>query len=93
MTQKKKKEVAESPNSRDISGFGDSVVKLTDKETGEVIAFIGVQQGEERVHIPKPITPDQLEAVSELVQRKKFTKHISNERFDKAQAFADRKFS
>ena len=89
-----KKEVTKTPTGRnDLSGFGDAVVKLTDKETGEVVAYIGVQQGEERVHIPKPLTPDQLEAVSELVQRKKFTKHISNERYDKAQAFADRKFS
>jgi hypothetical protein len=89
----KKKEVSESPASRDLSGFGEAVVKLTDKETGQVVAFIGMQQGEEKVHIPNPLTPDQLEAVHDLVQRKKFNKHISNERFDKAQAFADRKFS
>ena len=89
-----KKQVTETQTGRnDLSGFGDSVVKLTDKDTGEVVAFIGMQQGEEMVYIPKPITAEQLEAVSELVQRKKFNKHISNERFDKAQAFADRKFS
>jgi hypothetical protein len=89
-----KKEVTETPTAspKPERSFRP-VVKLTDKETGEVVAYIGVQQGEERVHIPKPLTPDQLEAVSELVQRKKFTKHISNERYDKAQAFADRKFS
>jgi hypothetical protein len=86
--------VTEAPTGRqDLSGFGENVVKLNDPDTGETIAFVGVQQGEERIHFPKPITADQVEAVSELLQRKKFTKHISNERFDKAQAYADRKFS
>lgn len=88
-----KKQVTESPSGRnDVGGFGDAVVKLTDKETGEVVAFVGMQAGEEKVHFAKAITPDQVEAVSELLQRRKFTKHISKERFDKAQAYADRKF-
>lgn len=89
-----KKEVTESQTGRsDMGGFGDAVVKLTDHETGEVVAYIGMQEGEQKVHFAKAVTPDQVIAVSELLERKKFGKHISNERFDKAQAFADRKFS
>ena len=88
----KKTEVSETPASRNqISGFGDSVVKLSDRNTGEIICYVGVQEGEEKVFF-KPVTPDQLEAVHELLHKKKFNKHISNERFDKAQEFADRKF-
>jgi hypothetical protein len=86
--------VTETPTSRnDISGFGDNVVKLTDKESGEILAYIGLINGEEKIHFTKPITPDQVEAVSELLQKKKFTKHISQERYEKAQDFANRKFS
>lgn len=78
------KRVTESPTGKqDLSGFGDSVVKLSDPETGEVVAFIGVQQGEQRVHFPKPISVDLVEAVNDLLQRNKFHKHISKERYDK----------
>lgn len=88
-----KKTVTETPVGRnDLSGFGDNVVKLTDQTTGEVVAYIGIQQGQELIHFPKPITPEQVDAVNELVQKKKFNKYISNERFDKAQEFADRKY-
>jgi len=89
-----KKAVTETPTTRnDLSGFGDNVVKLTDPHTSEVLAYIGRLEGEEKVHFSKPVSFDQLEAVFELMQKKKFTKHISKERFDKAQEFADRKFS
>ena len=88
-----KKELKESDENRNnLSGFGDNVVKLTDKETGETVAYIGKQDGEERIHFAKTVTPDQLEAVHELVQKKKFNKHILKDRFDKAQAFADKRF-
>lgn len=88
-----KKAVNVTQTSRnDISGLGDNVVKLTDQSSGEILAYIGRQEGEEKVHFAKPVTFDQLESVYELMQKKKFTKHISNERFDKAQEFANRKF-
>lgn len=89
-----KKAVTETPTTRnDLSGFGDNVVKLTDSQTSEVLAYIGRLNGEEKVHFSRPVNADQLEAVFELLQKKKFNKHISNERFDKAQEFADRKFT
>jgi len=76
----------------DISGFGDNVVKLTDPQTGQVLAYIGKLEGEDKVHFTLPVSLDQLEAVYELMQKKKFTKHIFKERFVEAQEFANRKF-
>jgi len=88
------KEVIETPTARnDFLGFGDNVVKLIDPQTSELLAYIGRLKGEEKVYFSNPITFEQLEAVYELIQKKKFNKHVSNERFDKAQEFADRKFS
>ena len=92
-TTRKKKAVAETPtNQNDLTGFGENVVKLTDSMSGQILAYVGKQGGEEKVHFAKPITVDQLEAVHELLQKKKFNKHISNERFDRAQEYANRKF-
>lgn len=76
-----------------MAGFGPNVIKLTDKSTQAIVAYIGVVEGKEKIHLPSPISTDQFEAVAELIQKKKFTKHLSNENFQKAQAFADRKFS
>ena len=80
------------PSNNEIIGFGDKVVKITDQETGEVVAYFGIQDEKEKVYFSKPISIEGLEAVHELLQKKKFNKHIANERFDKAQNFANRKF-
>ena len=90
-TTRKKKVVAETPTNH-LTGFGENVVKLTDSTSGEILAYVGKQNGEEKVHFAKPITVDQLEDVYELLQKKKFNKHISKERFNRAQEYADRKF-
>ena len=88
-----KKELKETDDGRNnLSGFGDNVVKLTDQESGEVVAYIGKQEGVEKIHFAKAVTPEQLEAVHELVQKKKFNKHILKDRFEKAQAYADKRF-
>ena len=86
------KKVNEIPSNNEIAGFGDKVVKITDQETGEVVAYFGIQNEKEKVYFSKPISIEGLEAVNELLQKKKFNKHIANERFDKAQNFANRKF-
>jgi hypothetical protein len=86
------KKVNEIPSNNEIIGFGDKVVKITDQETGEVVAYFGIQDEKEKVYFSKPISIEGLEAVHELLQKKKFNKHIANERFDKAQNFANRKF-
>lgn len=88
-----KKEVTESPaSSNDLSGFGESFVKLTDKDTGQIVCYVGIHKGTEKVFFDRLVEPEQVEAVVELLQKKKFNKHIGKEQFDKAQEFANRKF-
>jgi hypothetical protein len=83
------KKIVES-NSLTLAGFGENVVQLTDKDLQEVIAYVGVLQGEEKLFLPRPVSLDQLEAVTEFFQKKKFAKHLSNENYQKAQDFADK---
>jgi hypothetical protein len=65
-----KKAVTETPtNCNDLSGFGENVVKLTDSQTSEVLAYIGRLNGEEKVHFSRPVNVNQLEAVFELMQK------------------------
>ena len=92
VTVSPKKEVTASSNSKDVSGFGENVVKLTDKESGETVCFLGKIAGNEQVFFGKAVSPDQVEAVAEFLQRKKIHKHIENNHFDKAQDYANRKF-
>lgn len=83
-------EVANCQNN-DIAGFGNNVVKLVDQTNGSIVAYIGLQNGEEKIYFPRTLTLERLEVVYELIQKKKFNKYILNEQFDKAQEFADRK--
>lgn len=93
-TSKKKPEVTETETQRgDISGLGESVVKLYDKSNSETLCYIGFQEGERKIFFPKAVVPEQVEAVVEFLNKKKFNRHISNSAFDKAQEFADRKFN
>lgn len=89
---KKKTEIHETPNSRDLAGFGASVVKLTDKESGELVCFLGKSNGEEKVFFGKAVSFEQIEAVADFIQRKKFQKLVGKDEFDKAQIYADKKF-
>lgn len=88
----KKTEVHETPNAHDLEGFGENVVKLTDKDSGEVVCFLGKSDGKEKVFFGRAVSPDQVEAVAELLQRKKLHKYIGKDEFEKAQQYANRKF-
>lgn len=87
-------QIAESQENQQtgISGFGTSVIKLTDRKTGEAIAFIGKLNNEDKIHFPRSLSFDQAEAVLDFISKKKFNRYMSKENFDKAQKFADRKF-
>lgn len=76
----------------DICGFGETVVKLLDHDTGETIAFIGKIQNEERIHLSKTISFEQFQAISDVIAKKKLNKYLEQEDFEKAQNFVDRKF-
>lgn len=88
----KKSEIQETPNTRDLAGFGENVVKLTDKDSGELVCFLGKSNGEEKIFFGKAVSPGQVEAVAEFIQRKKFQKFVGKDDFSKAQEYADRKF-
>jgi len=78
--------------SRELAGFGENVVKLTDKSSGEIVCFLGKSGEEEKVFFGKAVSPEQVDAVSEFLQRKKLQKYIGKGDFEKAQVYADRKF-
>lgn len=84
-------QVQESPT-RDLAGFGENIIKLTDKMTGETLCYIGRIQGEEKIHFSRAISLKQLESVTELLQKKKMQKFLDREKYEKAQSYADRKF-
>ena len=93
-----KKSVQESPAAKtEINGFGDNVVKITDSETGRVVCFIGKQKGlheeseEELLHFPSPVPVALVEAVSELMDKRKMRKALDKGDYEKAQRFADKK--
>lgn len=92
-----KKSVQEIPAGKsEINGFGDNVVKITDSETGRVVCFIGKQKGlneseEELLHFPSPVPVALVEAVSELMDKRKMKKALDKGDYEKAQRFADKK--
>lgn len=88
----KKKISVAGIKTNDICGFGESVVKLLDHDTGETIAYIGKIHNEERIHLSKTISFDQFQAISEVISKKKLNKYLEEEDFEKAQNFVDRKF-
>lgn len=89
---KKKELTEERANPLSISGFGDNVVKIKD-EHGQDLCFIGRINGEDMVHFGKPVSPEAVVAVAELLERKKLRKAINKEDYEKAQRIADKKFS
>lgn len=76
-----------------VAGFGINTIKLTDKLSGETVAYIGKLNNEDRIHFTKSLSIEQALAVLELISKKKFNRYMSTERFQKAQEFANRKFS
>jgi hypothetical protein len=38
-----------------ISGLGSSVYKLIDTQTGEILGYVGEMEGQEVLHLAKPI--------------------------------------
>jgi hypothetical protein len=74
------------------SGLGSNVVKVIDAESGKHICSIGIREDEEAVWFPSITSIEQLEAVSALLKKKKFSRALARGKTKKAQAYADRKF-
>lgn len=80
-----------SPGFSRTGGAERHVVKLTDN-SGEVVCLLGKSAGEEKIFFGKAVSPDQVEAVAEFLQRKKIHKHLARNEFEQAQQYADKKF-
>lgn len=89
---KNKKRVLTHNAETEISGLGHDTVKLIDADNGNSLCYIGIKNDEELVHFTKPVTLETLEAVVELINKKKFGKALTAGDIDKAQKFADKKF-
>jgi hypothetical protein len=87
-----KKKIVEINASETISGLGEEVVKILDAESGESICYIGHQNEEHRIFFSRPIGIEEIDAVRELVRKKKFSKALVNGKIKKAQKLADKKF-
>lgn len=87
-----KKKIVEINALDAISGLGKDVVKIIDAESGESICYIGHQNEEHRIFFSRPIGIEEIDAVRELVHKKKFSKALVNGKIEKAQRLADKKF-
>jgi len=69
-----------------------TALQLTNKE-GQVVCFIRIENGVEKVCFSNDVSINELSNVTELLNKKKFRKQLAKEKFDKAQEFLNRKFS
>jgi len=78
----------------EISGFGDSVVKISDSD-GKTICYIGrtSANNKEMVHFPSPVPVDLVAGVQVLLEKRKMRKALDAGDYEKAQRYADKKWS
>ena len=77
----------------DLAGMGSDLVKLKNSENNEVVAYIGVFNGEQSVNFTKPVSIKDLIAVSEIFGKKKFSKSMDKKDLVKAEVFINKKFN
>lgn len=92
-TKRPKSDVVAHKSFEEISGFGDNVVKVVDVNTGVDICFITMIDDEEKVFFNKVTNLAQIEAVADLLHKKKFSKLLTNGKIEKAQSYANKKFN
>ena len=90
---KPKRQMIATRAESELSGLGRDTVKLVDAESGSCLCYIGIRNDEEVVHFTRPVNIETLEAVADLINRKKFGKALNSGDIEKAQKFADRKFN
>lgn len=93
MTATKSKKVIQHRADTELSGLGENVVKILDAENGNCICYIGLKNENEIIHFTKPVTLEAIEAIVELLNKKKFGKALNSGDIEKAQKLADKKFS
>ena len=77
----------------DLAGMGANLIKLKNSETNEVVAYIGVFNGEDSVSFTKPVSIKDLIAVSDIFGTKKFSKSMDKKDLEKAEIFINKKFN
>jgi hypothetical protein len=87
-----KSDVVAHKSNEEISGFGENVVKVVDVNTGANICFIAIVDNEEKVFFNKITNLAEIEAVADLLHKKKFNKLLNHGKIEKAQSYADKKF-
>ena len=93
MATTKKKQVIQHRAETELSGLGSDVVKILDADNGNCICFIGMKDEDEMVHFTKPVSLEAIEAVIELLHKKKFGKALNAGNIEKAQKYANKKFA
>lgn len=75
--------------SNEIIGIGNEVVKLIDKHSDDVICYIGKQDDKDVIFFNKPITPEIIIAISNIITKKKMRKYFINGNYKKVQKMAN----
>jgi hypothetical protein len=88
----KPKRIVETKAFDQCYGLGEETVKIIDADIDQVICFIAKKNDEEQVYFPKPASLAQIEAIIELIRRKKFNRFMDEGKIEKAQEYANRKF-
>jgi len=89
----RKKKVVEQDAQDTIAGLGDNVVKIVDADSGEGICYIGQKNEEHCIFFSRPIGLEEIEAVSQLIRKKKFIRAMKKGKLEKAQKLADKRFA
>lgn len=92
-SMKSRKSIIQHKADTELSGLGTDVVKILDADNGTCICFIGIQNDAEMVHFTKPVSLESIEAIVELLHKKKFGKALNDGDIEKAQKYADKKFA
>lgn len=85
--------VEQAATTSDLAGMGKELIRLKNTKTGEVLAFIGQFENKECISFPRPIKFEDVIAVAEILQKKKFNKAMNKNEFDKAEGFMNKKFN
>lgn len=88
----KPKRIVETKAVDQCFGLGEETVKIIDADVDQVICFIAKKNDEDQIYFPKPASLAEIEAVVELLQRKKFNRFMNEGEIEKAQEYANRKF-
>ncbi|MEI7486090.1 MAG: hypothetical protein WCJ72_01555 [Chryseobacterium sp.] len=74
--------------SNEMLGIGNEVVKFIGKDSDDVICYIGKQDDKDVIFFHKPMTPEIIIAISNILSKKKMRKALVKGNYKKAQKMA-----